>query len=75
MRYALFAACLAALFTIPSSAADANGRYWNGGGVGAGECPTFVSTMERARRFGLGTVGYVTEIHGYAMFLAGFQTA
>jgi hypothetical protein len=31
--------------------------------------------MERARNFGLGTVGYATEIQGYAMFLAGFRNA
>ena len=31
--------------------------------------------MERAKKHGLGTVGYVNETSGFVMFLTGFQTA
>jgi hypothetical protein len=64
-----------ALFATNAQSADDKGRYWHGGGVGSTECPKFIETMSRAKRHGLGTLGYANETQGYVMFLAGFQTA
>lgn len=61
--------------TVALGADNASGRYWHGGGVGAIECPTFVATMARAKKHGLGTAGYATETQGYVMFISGFQSA
>lgn len=66
----LVTACSAAAF-----GADRSGQYWHGGGVGAAECPAFVAAMERARTHGIGSAGYINEMQGPMMFLAGFQTA
>ena len=75
LRGILAATALLALSTLPSHAADQQGRYWHGGGVGAVECPTFLQTMERAKRSGLGSVEYVSQTQSFVMFLSGFQTA
>ena len=55
--------------------ADAPGKYIVGGGVGNIDCPRFVSTMDRAKKFGAGSVGYVNETQGFLMYVLGFQTA
>jgi hypothetical protein len=75
MRKATFTIFLATAFSTSAFGADRSGQYWNGGGVGAAECPAFVASMERARKHGIGTAGYVNETQGAAMFLAGFQIA
>jgi hypothetical protein len=56
-------------------AADTPGKYIFGGGVGSVDCPRFVSTMDRAKKFGAGSVGYVNETQGFLMYVLGFQTA
>lgn len=53
---------------------DADGRFWLGGGAGSVRCPQFVSSMEKARSIGIGSVGYVKETQGFTMYLLGFQT-
>jgi hypothetical protein len=73
MRLRAIAAC--ALFAVaPVLAFDSTGMYITGGGVGAVECPRFVSVMDRAKKFGTGTAGYVDETYGFAMYVVGFQT-
>jgi len=54
--------------------ADTEGLYWTGGGVGAVKCPQFVASMEKARSLGIGSVEFATELQGFYMFLAGFET-
>ncbi len=54
--------------------ADTGGRLWFGGGVGGVECPQFVASIEKARSLGINSVGYVTEMQGFTMYLLGFQT-
>lgn len=54
---------------------DANGLYMKGGGAGGVECPDFVKSMSVAKAAGVGTLGYVEEIQGFAAFLSGYQTA
>jgi hypothetical protein len=55
--------------------ADIEGHFWLGGGVGGVECPQFVASMEKARSLGIDSVGYVTEMQGFTMYLLGFQTS
>ena len=57
-----------------SHAADAEGRFWMGGGAGSVKCPEFVASMEKARSVGIGTVRYVRETQGFTMYLLGFRT-
>lgn len=57
-----------------SVAADANGRFLLGGGVGGVQCPEFVASMEKARSLRIGTVGYVRETQGFTMYLLGFRS-
>ena len=75
MRKAIYSIFLVTAFSASTFGADHSGQYWHGGGVGAAECPTFVAAMERARKYGIGSAGYINETQGPAMFLAGFQTA
>lgn len=57
-----------------SQSADADDRFWLGGGAGGVMCPQFVTSMEKARSLGIGSVGYVTETQGFTMYLLGFRT-
>ena len=59
----------------PTRGADGRGTYFIGGGVGGIDCPHFVSTMDRAKALGLGSVGYTNETQGFLMYVIGFQTA
>jgi hypothetical protein len=54
--------------------ADTNGHFWLGGGAGGVACPQFVASMEKGRSLGIGSIGYVTEIQGFTMYLQGFRT-
>ena len=71
---ALFVAVALSCSTQLSYSADADGRFWLGGGVGSVKCPQFVASMEKARSLGIGSVGYVKETQGFTMYLLGFQT-
>jgi hypothetical protein len=76
MRNRTLISCCLFLASGAALAGDASlGRYWLGGGVGSVECPNFVASMERAKKHGLGSIGYVNETQGYIMFISGFQTA
>ena len=57
-----------------SHAADKNGNYVMGGGVGGVKCSQFVASMEKGRSFGIGSYEYVIETYGFQMYLLGFQT-
>lgn len=61
--------------SLTSAAEDKSGRFMSGGGAGAVDCPKFVQSMDIAKKSGIGTLDYVKEIHGYVMFITGFQTA
>jgi hypothetical protein len=76
LRFAirLLVVCLS-LSAIQLAAEDSNGRYIVGGGVGSVYCSDFVSLRERSRNQWFGTVGYVNDVNGFVMYLAGFQTA
>lgn len=54
--------------------ADAEGRFWLGGGAGGVPCPQFVASMEKGRAVGIGSVGYVSETQAFTMYLLGFRT-
>lgn len=69
--------CAAALLSccVPVvHAADAEGQFWMGGGVGGVKCPQFVASMEKARSLGTGSVAYTNETRGFSMYVLGFQT-
>ncbi len=75
-RSAALAVLLIAGFAVGAAhAADATGQYFTGGGVGSTECPTFVADMEQAKATGIGSLNYARTMHGYTMFVAGFQSA
>ena len=57
-----------------SYSADADGRFWLGGGAGGVKCPQFVASMEKARSLRIGSLGYVEETQGFTMYLLGFKT-
>jgi len=55
-------------------AADADDRFWVGGGAGSVACPQFVASMEKGRSLGIGSVGYAEETQAFTMYLQGFRT-
>ena len=57
-----------------SQSADVDGHFWFGAGAVGVKCPQFVASMEKARSFRIGSLGYVNEIQGFVMYLSGFQT-
>jgi hypothetical protein len=61
-------------FAVRVPAADGNGKYYSGGGAGGIKCPAFVATMEKARRSGIMTGGFVNETSAFIMYLLGFET-
>ncbi len=71
-----FLCALAIVAIAPSAgAADENGKYVIGGGVGSAKCPEFLNSMATARqKGGLNSFGGITEIQGYLMYASGFQT-
>lgn len=72
--HALFAVALLSCSVQLAHSADTKGNFILGGGAGAVKCPQFVASMEKARSFGIGSVGYAREIQGFTMYLLGFQT-
>lgn len=62
-------------FSGPVCFADANGRYIEGGAAGGVTCPEFVDSFDKGRQHGLGTLGYVNQIQGFANYIAGYKTA
>jgi hypothetical protein len=76
LRSALaFAAAALACLPILCPGADDQGKFIQGAGVGALGCPAYVEAMNRAKGYGAGSVGYVTETRGFLMYVLGFQTA
>jgi len=72
--HTLFAVAVLSCSAQLAHSADTEGRFGVGGGTGAVKCPQFVASMEKARSFGIGSVGYVSETQGFTMYLLGFQT-
>ncbi|EER61560.1 hypothetical protein AcdelDRAFT_0895 [Acidovorax delafieldii 2AN] len=76
MRFAMKIICTAAIAACSvAHSADSAGKYYHGGGVGSVECPEFVNSISQAKTYGFGTPGYVNAMHGYTMFVSGFQSA
>ena len=75
MRSKKASACFSLLAPLSAVAEDASGSFYTGGGVGSVDCPSFVSSMERAKKHGVGSLGYVNEMQGFVMYISGFQTA
>lgn len=71
---ALPAAALAQAPARPAAAPAPQG-YIVGGGLGTTDCPAFVEALGQARTQKAGATGYAGEIHGFAMYVSGFQTA
>lgn len=71
----LSSALYALVTTLGYAASGPEQRYIVGGGVGGVDCPNFVSTMDRTKKHGFGSVGYANETYGFQMYVLGFQTA
>lgn len=57
-------------------AADSNGQYMVGGGIGSVSCVDFISAMEEARRLGwTRSAASMSGVASFIAFLSGFQTA
>ncbi len=67
-------ALLLSIISGTALAADSNGNYMVGGGSGSVVCGEFVKTLEQARTKGEGTIGYISIMQGFAMYILGFQT-
>lgn len=65
---------LLAIVSGTALAADSNGNYMVGGGVGSALCSEFVKALEQATAKGEGTSEYVTIMQGFTMYLFGFQS-
>ena len=70
----LFVATVISCSAQLSYSADADGRFWLGGGAGGVKCPEFVASMEKARSLRIGSIGYAMEVDGFLGYLLGFQT-
>jgi hypothetical protein len=76
MRKQIVAGLLLLLLLLNEAiASDETGKFMTGGGVGSVSCPEFLDSMATARqRGGLSSLGGVTAIAPFAMYVAGFQT-
>jgi hypothetical protein len=55
-------------------AADSEGRFWLGGGVGSVSCSQFVSSMKQVESSETGSPSFVEATQGFTMYISGFQT-
>ena len=73
-----FAAFTMAIYVAPtgSGAADAEGNYYVGGGVGGLKCPSFLNAMTEARQLGglHSLAGGAHQIYPWQGYVLGFET-